>query len=302
MIVRDVTLREFGQNVRASAADAFTLERRLWLARGLVAAGFRSIEVASTASPRVAPAMAVERLRPFLEALGRPGTTELITLVPGRAGFRRFLELGLGPEGLHHGMGVFVSAMDEHNLANLRCTVEETLADLAAFVPDAAARGTRVVGYVSAAFGFVPGKGEHRVRVGADRVAALVARLAGLGASSVTLSDLQGLAGPDETAAVLSEVIAGAAGTPLGYHAHHVSAEAALENVAAAAGVGVRIFDASLGAVGGCVTGAPGNAPTEGVVARLERLGLGTGLDLVEVTALARSASKRIYEPVAAAS
>lgn len=301
MIVRDVTLREFGQNVPVRGADAFSVARRLWLARALIEAGFGSIEVASTASAKVAPAMAVERLRPFVEALGARATTELITLVPGSSGYARFLELGLGPDGLGHTMGVFVSAMDEHNLANLRCTVEATLADLASFVPAAAARGTRVVAYVSAAFGFLPGPGAPVVRVAPARIAALVRRLVDLGAGSVTLSDLQGLAGPDETAALLGEIVDAAGPTPIGYHPHHLSADAALDNVAAAAGAGVALIDASLGAVGGCVTGAPGNAPTEGVVARLAALGRETGLDPAGVAGLARRAAVEVFEPVRAA-
>jgi hydroxymethylglutaryl-CoA lyase len=301
MIVRDVTLREFGQNVPARAVDAFSLERRLWLARALIEAGFGSIEVVSTASAKVAPAMAIERVRPLVEALGKPAGVELITLVPGTPGYGRFVELGLGPEGLGHTMGVFVSAMDEHNLANLRSTVDETLADLAAFVPAAAARGTRVVGYVSAAFGFLPHPGGPVVRVSPERVSALVGRLVDLGVGSVTLSDLQGLAGPDETAALLSEIVAGAGRTPIGYHPHHLSTDAALDNVAAAVGAGVALVDASLGAVGGCVTGAPGNAPTEGVVARLAALGHETGLDPAGVAGLARRVEVEVFRPVAAA-
>jgi len=298
--VRDVTLREFGQNVPASAVDELWTERRLWLARELLQAGFRTIEVASTASPVVAPAMAAERLRPFLDALGSPAGIELITLVPSSRGYRRFTELGLGPDGLAHTMGVFLSAMDAHNLANLRCTVDESLEALSTFVSEARREGVQVVGYVSAAFGFLPGRSAEVVGADLERVAELIARLADLGASTVTLSDLQGLAGPTETEDRLGELINGrlASPVPLGYHPHHVDPDRALENVRAAAAAGVRLFDASLGAVGGCVTGAPGNAPTEGVVATLESVGLRTGLDAKALVALSRETSRRVFEPV----
>lgn len=302
--LRDVTLREYGQNVKAAGLAAFDTKARLWLARALIAAGFHCFEVASTASPRVAPAMDDGQLRPFLEALGRPDQTELITLVPPtKASFRRFLDLGLGSDGLGHTMGVFLSAMDEHNLANLRCTVGESLAQLRVIVPLARRQGVPVVGYVSAAFGFVPRAGAAPVRVPHQRIAELVGELADLDVSSVTLSDLQGVADPAETEAILGEVIAGSRPSPLpiGYHPHHLDPSAALDNVEAAARAGVRLFDASLGAVGGCVTGAPGNAPTEGVAARLESLGFTTGLDPKALVEFARQVDQRIYRPVSIA-
>lgn len=303
IIVRDVTLREFGQNVPVQGLEHFTVERRLWLARALIDAGFTTIEVASTASATVAPAMDVDALRPFLETLGKSQPTELITLVPGRGGYQRFLELGLGPEGLDHTMGIFVSAMDEHNLANLRRTVDESLEEMSAYVPEANHCGTSVAGYVSAAFGFRPKPGDAVIEVNTGRVAELIERLVDLGASTVTLSDLQGVAGPSQTEELLQEVISGKrpSPVPIGYHPHHVSAERVLDNVEAAYRAGVGLFDASLGGVGGCVTGAPGNAPTEGVVERLHELGAVTNLDVERITALAREATERVYQPAQSA-
>ncbi len=298
--LRDVTLREFGQNVPARAVSAFTPELRLWLARELVSAGVRSFEVASTASPKVAPAMADEQLRPFLSRLGRPDGVELITLVPpNRRSFQRFFDLGLGPGELGHTLGTFFSALDEHNLANLRTTRSESLAQLSQLVPEARSAGVTVVGYVSAAFGFRPEGSDRPIRVAADQVAGLIDRLAALGAASVTLSDLQGLAGPAETEELLSQVIAGPrpASVPIGYHAHHLSPEAALSNVEAAVRAGARIIDASLGAVGGCVTGAPGNAPTEGVTARVP----GLVPEPERLAALASEVGRRVFNPVLAA-
>lgn len=295
--VRDVTLREYGQNVPASALELFGIERRLSIARGLMRAGISTFEVASTASPRVAPAMATELIRPFLKQLGSPSGIELLTLVPNRRGFERFLSLGLGSDGYGHTLGVFVSAMDDHNVANLGKTVEETLSELSSFVPEARAAGIPVVGYVSAAFGFARPDGVI-LQVSAARVARLIAHLASLGVATVTLSDLQGLASPVVTASRFRELIGESltSSVPLGYHPHHHSAEAVLDNVQAAYESGVRIFDASLRAVGGCVTGAPGNAPTEGVVQRLEALGATTGVDERRLQLLAKDVDEKVFK------
>jgi hydroxymethylglutaryl-CoA lyase len=55
-----------------------------------------------------------------------------------------------------------------------------------------------------------------------------------------------------------------------------------LANIVAAIDAGVRIFDSSLGGVGGCpfAPRATGNVPTEDVVYLLHEMGLDTGLDL----------------------
>ena len=294
--VRDVTLREFGQNVPADRLGGFTVEQRLWLARRLIDVGVETMEIASTASPKVAPAMDGALVQRLARGLGRPEGVELITLVPpSPRAFARFFDLGL--DQLGHSMGVFLSAPDEHNLANLGRRTEETLTTLEGLLPVAADRGVRVVGYVTAAFGYRPTPGSAVIEVPAAEVRRLARQLVQLGAVSVTLSDLQGLAGPDETAALLSE-LTGDGELTIGYHPHHSSTEAVLANVEAAAAAGVRLFDASLGAVGGCVTGAPGNGPTEGMVRRLESIGLHTGLDPEELDRLAIRAGRVVFDRV----
>jgi hydroxymethylglutaryl-CoA lyase len=300
--VRDVTLREFGQNVPASALAAF-LPHRQWLAERLITAGMRVLEVASTASPKVAPAMATAHLRPFLESLGHPAGVELITLVPNSKGYRRFRELGLGPEGLGHQMGLFLSAVNEHNVANLGRTTAESMADLRQFVPAARREGIAVQGYLSAAFGYEPPGAQESLKPTTGELVELIEQFGELGVASVTLSDLQGLATTTETAATLNELLHGAhpAPLPLGYHPHHRSPARALDNLVAAAEVGICHFDASLGAVGGCVTGAPGNAPTEGTVARLRQAGWPLPLDAERLDDLARQVNERVYRPVAEA-
>ena len=63
---------------------------------------------------------------------------------------------------------------------------------------------------------------------------------------------------------------------------YHNTAGRALENIDASLSLGVRVFDAAVGGLGGCpyAPGAAGNVATEAVAAHLERLGDSTGLDL----------------------
>jgi hydroxymethylglutaryl-CoA lyase len=55
-----------------------------------------------------------------------------------------------------------------------------------------------------------------------------------------------------------------------------------LDNIDASLSLGVRVFDAAVGGLGGCpyAPGASGNVATEVVAEHLARLGYETGLDL----------------------
>lgn len=267
----------------------FTAGERARLALALRDAGFRRLEVLSCVHPRVAPAMARDQLDAVLETLGRPPDLEVVTLVPNERGYDTFSELRLGPGGYGHTVGVFHSAMDAHNLANVGRSVADTVAMIERVARRAALEGVRMTAYVSAAFGFVDeGGGRHPVSL--SILEDQVRRHFDLGVAMVTLSDLQGLADPDQTARIWDAVLelqGGAYASQLGYHPHHTDPGRAVDLVEAAFRAGVRCFDASLSAAGGCVTGAPGNAPTEGVLARLEALGADTGIDSGTVAGLA---------------
>jgi hydroxymethylglutaryl-CoA lyase len=67
----------------------------------------------------------------------------------------------------------------------------------------------------------------------------------------------------------------------------HDTAGSALANVERALEFGVRTFDSTAGGLGGCpfAPGAPGNLSTEQLVARLESLGLRTGVQPEAVAA-----------------
>jgi len=284
VVVTDVTLREHGQNVSAAELDTFTPESRARFAHALRSAGLRRLEVLSCVSPAAAPAMARPQLEQLLAALGTMDGVEIVTLVPNLRGYDSFLEIGLGPDERGHTAGVFHSAMDEHNLANLGRTVTESVDQMRQIARRAAADGVRLSSYVSAAFGFACNGGVVHVPI--DTLCDQVRCQFDLGSVLVTLSDLQGLASESETRRtwdVLLNMAGGAYADRLGYHPHHSRPDLAVDRIETAFRAGVRCFDASVGATGGCVTGAPGNAPTEGVLQRLHAIGAQTGVDQAEV-------------------
>ncbi|MDQ1335995.1 MAG: Pyruvate carboxyltransferase protein [Thermodesulfobacteriota bacterium] len=301
VIITDVTLREFGQNVPGTHLHIFTPEMRASLALELMDLGFPSIEVLSCIHPKVAPAMHEEAIRKISTDLGRMDRVHIITLVPNLTGYSSFLRLDLGPDGFNHTLGIFFSAVEAHNLANLGRPVSETIAEYRTILKDAASRHIRVVAYISAAFGYRdPGKGEV-IRAGLVEIARHMDLLFDQGARTVTLSDLQGVAGKDETARILETILdlrKGRDRDRIGYHPHHVSGDQALANSQIAFDLGLRRFDASLGGTGGCVTGAPGNQPTERLIHLFNELEVQTGIDEDSVIALAERVRRDLYERI----
>jgi isopropylmalate/homocitrate/citramalate synthase len=301
VILTDVTLREYGQNVPSPFLHLFSPQIRIEIAQRLVRIGFKGIEVLSCVSPRIAPAMSEEAIKSVGQGLGRITSCDIITLVPNKAGYHNFLACGLGPDGYNHSAGVFFSAVEAHNRLNLGGSIRESLADVQAVAKEAVSAGVRLVAYVSAAFGFRETETGPVLRAGAEEVAHYLDLLFDLGASVVTLSDLQGVADQETTRKVFEgclNIRKGKDMEKIGYHPHHVSGSKAIANSLAAYEIGIRRFDASLGGTGGCVTGAPGNQPTEALVKFFEGKGIKTGLKPEEVSALADFVEKELYRKI----
>lgn len=299
--ITDVTLREYGQNVPAEYLHVFTPEVRVHIARRLAQAGFRNMEIFSCVSPRVAPAMNTGDILAIAKSLGRMDGVDIVTAVPNRRGYERFLSMGLGPEGLSHTMGVFFSAVEAHNVANLGRSIRETLREYEGILDDARFRGIRVAAYVSAAFGYRSPGGTDVIRPEPAEISAHIDWLLGMGAVTVTMSDLQGVADGDQTGRFLEELLGGRNGRDLerlGYHPHHVAGERAVSNSLAAYHLGIRRFDASLGGTGGCVTGAPGNQPMEMLLEVFHRKGVETGIRIDRTLALTRWVRDRLYSRI----
>ena len=66
---------------------------------------------------------------------------------------------------------------------------------------------------------------------------------------------------------------------------YHNTYGMALANVMVSLDAGIRIFDSSIGGLGGCpfAPGAAGNVPTEDLVFMLNRMGMNTGINYDQV-------------------
>ena len=118
-------------------------------------------------------------------------------------------------------------------------------------------------------------------RVDASRVLRIVAELAETQPDEIALADTIGVGVPTQVSALFEGAAEQAAGIALRGHFHNTR-NTALANIAAAIDTGVRVFDSSLGGVGGCpfAPKATGNVATEEVVYMVHEMGFDTGIDL----------------------
>jgi len=301
VIITDVTLREYGQNIPSNYLHIFTPEIRIEIAQSLIDASFTNIEILSCVNPQVAPAMNKEVIKKIAKKLGRVNGVNLIALVPNEVGYKSFLSAGLGPEGYNHTVGLFFSVVEAHNLANLGRPIKETIEEYEIILRDASSRGVRVIGYISAAFGYVDPKNGALYKPDADEINAYIDFFIDHGVDAVTLSDLQGIANKKQTRQLLETILDKRKGRSLdrlGYHPHNVAGDQAIANSKIVYDLGIRRFDSSLGGTGGCVTGAPGNQPTEKLVLSFHSLGIKTGLDEKKVFSLAQNVQKELYSKI----
>ena len=257
-------------------------ETKLDLARQLIAAGIRHLELTSFVSPRAVPQLAdAEEL---LARLGRPAGVEITALVPNAKGAERAVRAGVG------GMVVFLSASESHNRKNLNRGIDQSLADVAEVTMIGEAAGIPVHAALSVAFG-CPFEGD----VPLDRVVGIAEELAMLGIRRLSLGDTTGMATPPlvrERVEALREKLPR---LELALHFHNTRG-IGLCNVMAGLDCGIDRFESSIGGLGGCpfAAGATGNVCTEDLVYLLEECGVETGIDLEAAIAAAKAVERAV--------
>ncbi|TNF64417.1 MAG: hydroxymethylglutaryl-CoA lyase, partial [Rhodobacteraceae bacterium] len=123
------------------------------------------------------------------------------------------------------------------------------------------------------------------------KVAEVADRLFAMGCYEISLGDTLGKGRPDTVARMLIAVKNAVPVGRLAGHFHDTGGRA-IANIDVALSLGLRVFDAAVGGLGGCpfAPRASGNVATEAVVEHLHRLGYETGLDLEALRAAAAMA------------
>lgn len=266
---------------------AIPTDRKIAHLRALVEAGFRRIDFGSFVSPKAVPQMA--DTAQVWEALPKDRGVAWIAIVANERGAAEAAARGVPFAGFP------LSVNETFQLRNTGKDFAATWPMLARIAEALRPTATRLVGYLSMAFGNPYGDPHDPARV-----AAFAKRLLDLGVPAISLADTVGAAGPGAIAPVLAAVRGEAArfpGAEVGLHLHQ--APGRFEAVVRAAlEAGCRRFDAALGGIGGCPFAADrlvGNLPTEGLVPLLSSLGYDPdGMDERSVRACLESARKAV--------
>jgi hydroxymethylglutaryl-CoA lyase len=261
-----------------------TADKKAWISAE-AAAGVREIEVCSFVPPKLVPQF-FDAEEVVAHALAIPDLV-IAALVPNLKGATRAVAAGV------HKLTFTISVSRTHSLANVRRTPDEQLEEFRRIVDfcnglPAKSRPILSVG-LSTVFGCT-----YEGRVDEHEVCRLAVALIEAGGDDLSLADTVGYADPAQIRRVFTAVRAEIGDKLSAAHLHDTRG-LGLANALAALDVGVRMFDSSLGGLGGCpfAPGASGNVVTEDLVFMMEAMGLKTGIDLdalIEARTLVRDA------------
>jgi len=264
VVVYEVGPRDGLQNEPEAIATATKIE----LVERLARTGLCRLEITSFVSPQWIPQLADAD-----EVAGRVARYDGVrysALVPNLKGYQRFRAARLPVAAL------FVSASETHNRKNVNCGIAESLERFLPVAERAREDGVGLRAYVSTVCG-CPYEGA----VAPGSVAKLAVDLLALGVDEISLGDTIGVGHPSQVRELVRTVSGAVPLSKIALHFHDTYGRA-LANVQVGYEMGVRIFDAALGGLGGCpyAPGASGNVATEDVVDLFESAGVETGVDL----------------------
>lgn len=255
--------------------DIIATAVKLELVTRMIGYGARRLEVASFVHPQRVPQMA--DAEGVIAGLPDDPDCTYIGLVLNKRGVMRALATREnGARGVDQ-VGCVIVASDTFGRKNQGQTIAEGLAETRDMLRFARAEGMRAQVTISAAFG-CPFEGE----VKHSTVLAIAEELAIENPEEIALADTIGVGTPFEAGELfgrLGETLGGK--IPMRAHFHNTRGTG-IANAWEAYKAGVRVFDASLGGLGGCpfAPRATGNIATEDLIYMMARSGVDSGIDL----------------------
>ncbi|MBI2711899.1 MAG: hydroxymethylglutaryl-CoA lyase [Bdellovibrio sp.] len=275
-------------------ARIVSFQDKLQLVNSLIAAGIKDIELGAFVRADRVPQMADSEKIYLAIQTGKLKLNQARPwcLVPNRKGLERALSVGASH------IAVFTAATESFVKRNIGMSIQQSLKEFEQVILKAKREiGPRlkVRGYVSTAFG-CPFEGRVRP-VQALRV---IQRLADIGADEISIGDTIGVATPGGVDALIPSALKVLGVKATAVHFHDTRGTA-LANALRSLDYGVRIFDSSVGGLGGCpfAPGATGNLATEDLVYMLEGMGMKTGISLDLLCRESLRFSKKMKRPLA---
>jgi len=280
--------------VEVGARDGLQNERltlspqiRVQLLQRLADAGLQTLEAGAFVSPRWVPQMAGSD-EVFKALPVRPGVA-WTALVPNLRGLEAAIAAGCRE------VAVFAAASEAFSQRNLNCSIDQSLRQYQQVLVRAREAGVSVRGYVSCVMG-CPFSGPVKPQA----VAAVSASLFGMGCYEISLGDTIGAGTPAATRALIQACRQVVPVSALAGHFHDTYGMA-IANIHTALEAGVRVFDSSVGGLGGCPysPGATGNVATEDLLYLLNGLGVRHGVDLDAVIEAGEFIGAQLGRPTA---
>jgi len=306
--VADITVRDGLQHEET----LIPTEAKLWIAKELIKAGFKKIEVTNYGNPKRMPQFAdadqlFEQLFKSKSIAERIKDVELTAITIRERAVDRAIEAhqkGYGPNRVL----MMVSTSEPHQKVNSGVTIEEYFKEAEVCIRKAHDAGIKVNGTVSTIWG-CPIAGPTDMKVALD----FTKRWLDIGADDVEHADHDGSASPDRVYRYFSMLL-DAIPDPEKHVAHfHSTRGWGMANVLAALQTGVTRFESTMGGIGGqpanFVNGIPvkgtgdyyyrdpsltGLVPTEDLLVMFNEMGIETGVDIDRVLEIGAMVEKII--------
>ena len=241
----------------------------------LVASGCKKIQATSFVSPKAIPQMAdAAEIAEYV--LRTYPDVSFYALTPNARGVENAYNAGFRE------VSFVISVSPGHNMANVRCTPDESfekLAQIRSSFPD-----MKIVLDAATTFG-CPFDGT----VSLEQVVSYLENARAIGIQYVDLCDTIGIADPLQVQRTVETVLDKFPEMSFGIHIHDTR-NMGIVNTFTAIQCGITRVSTTVGGMGGCpfAPGASGNTSTEDLVFMLEKMGFDTGIDFDRLLETAR--------------
>ena len=250
----------------------------------LASCGLKNIEAGSFVSPKWVPQMAGSD-----EVFNQLGASESVytALTPNMRGLDRAMECNVKE------VAVFAAASEAFSEKNINCSIDESLAKFEAVIHKASTANIRVRGYISCVAG-CPYQGD----LDNHRIMDIASALLSMGCYEVSLGDTIGVATPEITERLLTELLKTIPPQKLAMHMHDTYGRA-IDNIKQSLAMGISTIDSSVAGLGGCpyAEGASGNVATEKVIRLLDELNIAHEVDLQKLSQASQFICEKLGRP-----
>ena len=265
-------------------AVSLDIATKVELIERLASCGLKNIEAGSFVSPKWVPQMAGSD-----EVFNQLGASESVytALTPNMRGLERAMECNVKE------VAVFAAASEAFSEKNINCSIDKSLAKFEAVIQKASMANIRVRGYISCVAG-CPYQGD----VDNHRIKDITSALLSMGCYEVSLGDTIGVATPEITERLLTELLKTIPPQKLAMHMHNTYGRA-IDNIKQSLAMGISTIDSSVAGLGGCpyAEGASGNVATEKVIRLLDELNIAHGVDLQKLSQASQFICEKLGRP-----